>query len=62
MISLETIREFLEIEGLLYEEDETEKIDSSTVRARIWNLFEYPESSFLAKILSLIRLRGYSAV
>ena len=53
-LSLETIREFLEIEGLLYEEDETEQIDSSTIRAKIWNLFEYPESSFFAKILSLI--------
>ena len=42
ILSVESIREFLQIEGLLFEEEEA--IDCSTLRARLWNLFEYPES------------------
>ena len=41
-LRVESIREFLQIEGLLFEEEEA--IDCSTLRARLWNLFEYPES------------------
>ena len=34
------MREFLEIEGLLHEEEAI--YDHSTIRAQVWNAFEHP--------------------
>ena len=52
--SISTIREFLKIEGLLLSEDEFSK--EGGLRTKFWNLFEYPESSLAARIVSLISI------
>jgi potassium voltage-gated channel Shaker-related subfamily A protein 1 len=47
-----TIREFLEIEGLLLEDPNF--VDVEGIKMKVWNLFEYPESSAGAKVVSII--------
>ena len=51
-LNLETISEFLEIEGLLSPAEEVKVI--RTFKQRLWDLFEHPESSLMAKMISFI--------
>ena len=44
--SFESVREFLQIEGLLMEDEEVVVV-ATTCRDKIWNVFEHPESSTL---------------
>ena len=51
-LNLDTISEFLEIEGLLSPAEEVKVI--RTFKQRLWDLFEHPESSLMAKMISFI--------